>query len=178
MNDQIKTIVEKHGLTVESVFIPFSQSRNAGEKFPSLNWKVTLKQNGRNILTTDYSAGCAHTPSYKQGPKDSYIRNKMVALECEEGGQAKHMSASDWVGVPISKKGTIKPDSYDVIWSLLLDSEVLNYSSFEDWAGDFGHDEDSRSHEKIYHDCLKIALQFRKIGESVIEELREAYQDY
>jgi hypothetical protein len=51
-------------ITVESVFVPFSKSRHAkpknGEKpWPSLNWKVTVKRDGRDVLTTDYSAGVA-----------------------------------------------------------------------------------------------------------------------
>jgi hypothetical protein len=174
VKDEVGVAIAKHGLTVESVFIPFSQPRNAGEKYPSLNWKVTLKQNGRNILTTDYMAGCAHAPSYQQ--RETIHSGNAVRVECEHGGKAME-SQGRWI-VPSDKRGTIKPDSRDVIHSLLLDSEVLNYSNFEDWAGDFGYDEDSRSHEKIYQDCLKIALQFRKIGNDAITELQEAYQDY
>lgn len=39
------------GLTVESVFVPWSRSRNKGEKSPSLNWIVTVKRNGKDVLT-------------------------------------------------------------------------------------------------------------------------------
>jgi hypothetical protein len=53
------------GLTIESVFIPFSQSRNKAEKRNSLNWKVSLCRNGKAFLTCDYSAGIAHCPGYK-----------------------------------------------------------------------------------------------------------------
>lgn len=177
-HNQIKAVLAKHNLTVESVFIPWSQSRNKHEKMPSLNWRVTLKQNGREIITTDYSAGCAHAPSYKYNTADKYIRNKMIAAECEQGGEARHMSTSDWVAVPQSKKGTLKPDSLDVIYSLLIDSEVLDYATFEDWAACFGYDTDSRKDEQVYNACLKIALQFRRIGESAIAELRDVYQGY
>jgi hypothetical protein len=80
---------------------------------------------------------------------------------------------------PVRKSArAITPDSVDVVYSLLLDSEVLEAGDFETWAGEFGYDPDSRQAEQIYNACLKIALQFRKIGESVISELREAYQDY
>lgn len=179
IKDNIGVVIAKHGLTIESVFIPWSQSRNAGEKSPSLNWKVTLKQNGRKILTTDYMAGCAHAPSYEQSFKRNYGNEQLVKAECEYGGKARLMGSSDdFAVVPQSAKGTIKPDSRDVIHSLLLDSEVLDYPSFEDWAGNFGYEEDSRQAERIYNDCMKIALQFRRIGESVIDELREVFQDY
>ena len=59
----IAATLENLGLTVESEFVPFSQSRNKGEKIPSLNWKVTVKRNGRDVLTVDYTAGCAHCPA-------------------------------------------------------------------------------------------------------------------
>lgn len=178
VKDKIGVTLAKHGLTVESVFIPWSLSRNAGEKNPSLNWKVTLKQNGRKILTTDYMAGCAHAPSYKQSFKRDPENERLVLAECENGGKARYMATMDYIAVPQSSKGTLKPESRDVIHSLLLDSEVLDYPSFEDWAGNFGYEEDSRQAERIYNDCMKIALQFRRIGESVIEELREVFQDY
>lgn len=182
MNSQIKdnigVVIAKHGLTVESVFIPWSQSRNAGEKNPSLNWKVTLKQNGRKILTTDYGAGMGHAPSYKQSFKRDPENERLVLAECENGGKARYMASMDYVAVPQSAKGTLKPESRDVIYSLLLDSEVLDAGGFEEWASTFGYDEDSRSAEATYNACMKIALQFRRIGESVIEELREVFQDY
>lgn len=53
-------------LTVESVFVPFSQSRHKDEPHKTLNWRVTVKRNGRDILTTDYSAGIMHCPGYKR----------------------------------------------------------------------------------------------------------------
>lgn len=58
-------------LTVKSAFVPFSQSRNRDEKRDgrtvySLNWKVTLVRDGRDVLTTDYGAGIAHAPGYAE----------------------------------------------------------------------------------------------------------------
>ena len=52
-NASIDAVLAKHGITLASVFVPFSQSRNKGEKNPSLNWKVTILSNGREVLTTD-----------------------------------------------------------------------------------------------------------------------------
>lgn len=163
---RIDEVLKKHGLTVESVFVPFSQSRNKDEKNPSLNWKVTLLHKGRKIVTTDYMAGCGHAPSYSQPGYNTLDGRKGVNYECEHG---KEFAGS---------KRLIKPDSRDVIWSLLMDSDVLNYGDFESWAGDFGYDPDSRKAERTYNDCMRIALKVRAIGESVIEELRDAYQDY
>lgn len=173
MKTEIENTLKKYNLTVESVFVPFSQSRNSQEKTPSLNWKVTLKQGRRNILTTDYMAGCAHAPSYKQGMK--YDTKQLVAKECETGVKSTMITSSD---IHSDKRYPILPDAASVIYSLLMDSDVLDYSSFEEWADSLGYDPDSREAEKTYNACVKIALQFRRIGESAIAELREAYQDY
>jgi len=178
MKQEIKAVLDLHKLTVESKFIPFSQSRNKNEKNPSLNWKVTLKQDGREILTTDYMAGCAHAPSYKQSFKRDINNERLVMAECEHGGKAKYMSTMDFIGVPNSLRGTLKPDEQDVIYSLLMDSEVLDYSSFEDWADNFGYEQDSRQAEKTYNACMKIALQMNRLSHETREALREAYQDY
>jgi len=182
MNEQIKSALEKHGLTVESVFVPFSKSRNAGNDTPSLNWRVTLKRNGRAVLTTDYSAGCGHAPFYKK------IKNTMrmtqwehaeLMRECETGYPVTRAAMGAPMGLALQgRKSPILPDPADVVYSMLTDSEVIDYSSFEDWAGNFGYDPDSRAGERIYNDCMKIALQFRTIGESAIAELREVFQDY
>ncbi len=66
----LEAAIEAHGITVKAEFVPFSKSRNAtrtdtdGKPWKSLNWKVTLQRNGRDILTTDYGAGVAHCPGY------------------------------------------------------------------------------------------------------------------
>lgn len=57
-------VLNAMGITVESTFVPFSQSRDKARKMPSLNWRVTIKIHGRDVLTTDYSAGMAHCPGY------------------------------------------------------------------------------------------------------------------
>src|SRR5690606_30024160 len=43
----------------------------------------------------------------------------------------------------------------DVMNSLFLDADVRHYSSFEEWARDYGYDTDSRSAERTYKACLK-----------------------
>lgn len=71
MTTDLETAMERHGITVRAAFVPFSQSRNAKpDPKPgdlSLNWKVTLLKDGREVLTTDYQAGIGHAPSYKHG---------------------------------------------------------------------------------------------------------------
>jgi hypothetical protein len=162
-----RTIVEL-GSTIESTFVPWSLSRNAGEKDPSLNWKIRLLHNGKLVTETDYMAGCGHCPSYRQG-KLTVADWQTVTKECETG-------KSTWAhAVPYR----ILPDATDVIYSLVSNSNVLDYPEFEQWASDYGYSEDSREAEKIYRACLKIALAIRNaVGDDGLKRLNEASQDY
>ena len=77
------------------------------------------------------------------------------------------------MGIPIL------PDTADVIYSLVMDSDVLNHGSFEDWAGYAGYDTDSRAAEKIYKACLEIALKMSTmIGDIGMAKLRDACEGY
>lgn len=173
--EEIKLELLKRGISITSGFVPWSKSRNSKEKQPSLNWKITLLKNDKPILTTDYMSGCGHCPSYKQNGK-GYDYKQIINSECETGLVSKF----GWsMSVVITdKKKPILPDLVSVVWSLILDSEVLDYE-FEDWARNFGYDADSRQAEKIYKDCMEIALKLiRAFGSEEINQLREIYQDY
>jgi hypothetical protein len=184
--ETLKAAIEDLGLSIRAEFVPWSKSRNATKKVgklasKSLNWRVTLymPQTGaaarpgatRKILETDYSAGIAHCPSYKQGILTMLDASK-IEFEVEHGKCA--MGEHNLLpGLPI------KPESHNVIHSLVLDSDVLDYSSFEEWGPELGYDADSRAAEKIYQACLKIALALRNVlGEDGLAKLREASQDY
>lgn len=179
----ITEILASLGLTVESEFVPFSRSRNKDEKSPSLNWKVTVKRNGRDFLSTDYMAGCGHCPSYnvKVSPHWNLParlwREEVARFECESGFKARGFTSRGGFS-PDSDK-PIKPDPVDVIYSLVMDSSVLDYGGFEDWASEYGYEPDSRKAESIYRACLETALKMRgAIGDAGMETLRNAYQDY
>jgi len=63
---KINEYLNQKGIKVESVFVPFSQSRNKGDKNMSLNWVVTIKKNDRVILSTDYLTVLAYCLNSKQ----------------------------------------------------------------------------------------------------------------
>lgn len=185
---ELEIAIADIGLSISAEFIPFSQSRNAAEKTPSLNWRVTLMRRRSNhdpereapiiataeILTTDYMAGCAHAPSYKQ--RQDVDGAEAVKWECERGYRALPMSSVN----SFAKIGRpLLPETCDVVYSLVQDSDVLEYDSFESWALGIGHDVDSRAAEKTYQACLAIALKLRNgLGEKNLTNLRAACQDY
>lgn len=203
---EIAATLETLGLTVESRFIPFSQSRNKDDERKTLNWSVTVKRNGRDILTTDYSAGAAHCPGYaaKKAPSAfvprmyrrsdgttryaseresmEQYREAVCAAECESGMPMEidpFSRGSDNTFKRKHKAPAILPDPVDVLYSLAMDSSVLDAGGFENWAGEYGYDTDSRKAESIYRACLDIALKLRAaLGDTGMETLRNAFEDY
>ena len=173
----IDNLINSLGLTYSAEFVPQSKSRNAGEKRPSLNWKVTVSR-GLHTFTTDYMQGIGHAPKDGFYAKNPTLHNKII-MEKElkmmtEGGSYRR-GDSQLIGGKIPA-----PLCRDVLYSLILDSDVLNHANFESWASDFGYDTDSRKAEETYKACLDIALQLKVIlgGEANMEKLREAFQDY
>ena len=140
-----------------AVFVPQSQSRNAGENLPSLNWRVTF-----GAITTDYMQGIAHMPGYVHK-----IRRTVNDAQREENAAERGI-----VGI----KPLPKPKLVDVLYSLVMDADVLEYGCFEDWATYYGYSEDSREAEKIYRQCLDIALELRQLID--LDEAREAFEGY
>jgi len=166
---EITNWIVKNNANIESVFVPFSQSRNKDEKNKTLNYKVTVKKGNRPFLIIDYSMGSAHCISDKVEKLTPYEKRVAIAEECEKG-------KSPLFGY---NRKIAKPDLVDVLYSLSSECDALNYSSFEQWASEFGYDTDSRQAEKIYRACLETALKMRNgFGEKAIAELQEACQDY
>ena len=171
---QIQSLLNENGISIKALFVPLSQSRNRDEENPSLNWVVTLLHNDREVIVNDYSAGCGHCPSYGRGKKTVDMK-EAIDYECENGYVSKRFRnlTATYRGDPIL------PDVVDVMYSLLMDSEAIDYPTYEYWADSLGYDEDSRKGESIYRKCLETGLKMRAaFGERLLAELREAFQDY
>ena len=175
--ETIEAVAAELGLTIKTTFVPCSQSRSAKEKQSNLNWKVTVCHRNRDILTTDYSAGCAHCPSYKKGDR-SIVQAELIAWECEHGYPARY---ADGMAVPL-KRFDAKPitsKTADVLHSLVIDAEAVDYGDFESWCNDLGYDPDSRKAEATYNACLKIGLKLlNALGTDGLQRLRKVCQDY
>lgn len=176
--ETLQAAINDLGITMESAFVPWSKSRNYKENAKvtdrSLNWKVTLKRNGRNILTTDYMAGIGHAPSYPKGRGFTLDVVNALELETEHGKAVRSLGSV----VPITGK-PVTPDLCDVVYSLCIDSDAIDHCDFEEWASSFGYDSDSRKAEQTYKACLNIALKLRSaLGDDGLAKLRAACQDY
>lgn len=181
MSDSPKTlqdVMTELDLTVHAEFVPWSRSRDyqagAGPDKRSLNWRVTLRRHGRDVLTTDYSAGIGHCPSYR--PSARWTLDYAAAIEHEtENGRVAYAPGAlrPTAGKPIL------PDPTDIVASLAMDSDVLDHGTFESWAADAGYDTDSRKAEATYRACLELALRLRAaLGDADLTALRDAASWY
>lgn len=179
VSDLLAAIAARVGLAMETTFVPFSQSDNAkpspqhGDKsWQSLNWKVRLTKAGREILTTPYAQGEAWAPAYKwaaSSAPERRARKYGVQLECE-GGKFARRDPIYLTGKPLPA-----PPIGDVLHSLVLDADAIDYANFDDWARELGYDTDSRTAEKTYRVCLDIATRLRAaVGAETVAEMRLA----
>jgi hypothetical protein len=175
----LEKFVEKNKVTIDSVFIPYSQSRHAKDTppWPSLNWRVTLKRDGRDVISTEYAAGTWHCPASKAVIKDKYEWRLRIECEIESGRKSYPGIHNDHVsslgGAPLL------PDICDVLSSLALDGSAINDDGFADWASNLGYDTDSIKARDIYQTCLDTGLKLRAaFGEAGFGELQTAVQDY
>lgn len=176
--ERAEACIASLGLTMTAVFVPQSQSRNKGDRTPSLNWRVTIAKAGTSAtLTTDYMQGIGHLPKYT-GRERLYPHAKMEReRDAAEHGKvcATLMPSGHWYGA----KPVPPPTIADVLHCLVSDADAIDYATFEEWADCFGYETDSRSGEATYRACLTIALQLRSmVGDAGLAALREAFQDY
>jgi len=69
---------------------------------------------------------------------------------------------------------TKPPTVADVLYCILSDASARHHGSFEDWAQEYGFDEDSRKAEQIYRRCLKTAEDMVDcFGEDTICQLEQ-----
>lgn len=175
--DKIAAVMADLGLEVVAEFVPLSRSRNRGDKYPSLNWRVTVTKDGRDVATTDYSAGMAHCPGYVQTWVRDVVSEKVCAWECEHGHPGRWTDL--WGVVPIPGGEPITPDPVNVLWSLTQDLDALDCPTYEDWADMYGYDPDSRTGEAVYRQCLELALKLHAaVGDAGLARLREAGESY
>ena len=172
--DKLNEIIDNLGIVYTAEFVPFSRSRNAKSDPKindySLNWKITISKN-RNVLTTDYMQGIGYIPGYVFKYHMTVNQLKNIKTACESG--------KDYTDHTTIGKKIPPPAWQDVLYSLVMDSSALEYSTFEEWAEDFGYETNSRKAEKIYKLCLEIGLKLRAmLGSDTMEKLREAYSDY
>lgn len=175
-HDERREAIVKLGIEYTAEFIPQSKSRNAGEKALSLNWRVTLKRAGADIVT-DYMQGIGHHPTYQLAQKRGWLPTSLWLDEqyrtSVESGTYRTDPNAFYGGAKLPA-----PDLLDVLYSLTMDADAIDYS-FDEWCANYGCDTDSRKAEATYNKCLAIAIKLRRmVGDEGLATLRAVFSDY
>lgn len=176
---------ESLGVEYGAEFVPYSNSRSyhPGAKMSekNLNWRLYLRKPGGARFICDYSQGIGHLPegAYKPSYARGVTLHEAEAIDhATEHGRAykKSKDGKDYqhrFDIPLKK-----PALEDVLHSLVLDYDVMQYACFEDWAREVGYDTDSRAAEETYRECLKQSLALRLIfNDAEIQKIRELTED-
>jgi len=171
--DELQTFIDSLDLEYKTEFVPASQ---ANREQIGLNWRITLSK-GRVKLETPYFQGIAHVKGYKQPPF-----GRMTLHDKEIQDSFKHTCENGFLYAytkwRISGKKQPAPELKEILYCIVSDADSIDYD-FEEWAGNYGYDTDSRKAEKMYHDCIQIGLKLRQlVGNDNLQTLRELYQDY
>lgn len=140
-------ILKELGCTLTCRFIPWSLSRSAKEKTPSLNWNCTLRR-GRHSYSFPYTKGSGHCHAYQNpvrfpdGRKDERATKEAILRECETGYK-----------VP-------PPTLVEVCYSLFMDAYD---GSFEDWCADYGYSDDSIKAKAMYEECRETRYTLQRM---------------
>ena len=136
--EELDQYIDRIGLSIDCKIKPWDGTGEA-----CLKWDVTLLHHRDSVLTCEYTAGIGHAPSYPSAAAYD---------ECRTGYAA---------GIGSFRNRRIMPLIRDFVQSICLEASALDYASFEDWAREYGYDEDSRKAEKMYRLCLKHAIMLR-----------------
>lgn len=176
----LRDYVDSLGLTYTATFQPRPQPRET-VKHPQLHWLITLT-NGSHVARFPYSQGMGHVKGYQWHHKSRYDAAQANA-RCRKACETGMVQVTEFAR-PVPQPA---PDILDVLYCLVMDASVRHSATYEEWASDYGYDEDSRKGEEIYRACQKQTTDLLRVlgGGTVgrnalerLEKLEELFQDY
>lgn len=179
--EKTESVIKALGLTYRADFQPRPQPADK-VKHPQLHWLITLER-GKKSMQFEYHEGMRHVKGYKQIHKTKYDQRRWEECyrkTCETGKLYRPSESGEYFFSPIlGPKTQPAPLLPNILYCIVLDAEVLNYSSYEEWAPELGFDPDSRKGEEVYRLCLKQSLALKQlVNDAELEQLREALQDF
>jgi len=183
MFDEIKFAELTTGLDYQAIFVPKSLSRNKDEKSLQINWVINLRLNNQ-LIQIEYSMGlgCMSDKNKRQLEafcgKHSQYQGKTVARAEAEQSMVEVGKIPLYANVISSGHTIDKPPLKNIVHALLIDSEAIDFASFEDWAECFGYSADSIKAKSCYDDCLAIALKMRAMFGDKFAELKELFLNF
>lgn len=171
----LESALANAGITYSADFVPLSQSGRAGQfGNRSLNWRATFS-NGRRTFTTLFTQGVGFIPPevFHPGNRHSILNDEQEARICETGKWSRNAFKA-----AVSKTDLNPPTAANVLFCLIDDIQVLDYTNYEEWASDFGYDPDSRTGEATYRTTLANTLELRALfGDDLLRRLEDIIEN-
>lgn len=181
--EELKQLIASLGLEMSVLSAPF----NPNMPEDMFHWVCCITRPNGGLLNTAFSTGGGLLkvrdkllrPTFSDVQYNDLLKAKKqlgsVYYDFKLGKFVNYYGrTSQWDAGVYSLVFEAKPPTIeDVLSSLALESSVLDYATFEEWATDFGYDTDSIKAEKTYRACLENTLRFRNfLGEENLKKLQ------
>lgn len=178
------------GITIESSSPSAGLDGSGGNAWAHIAYAVTLKRSGRVVWSGPYKLGVGHVkqPSVVEATalrfQPANPNSDALIHKAERAAKGRPVTYTPEIEAKIAaflaRAQKVTPSLPDVMNCLLMDgSPEFDAETFEEWAGNFGYDTDSRKAEKIFAACTETGKAFRRAftGEE-IAQLRELFANY
>lgn len=143
--------------------------------WPHVEFTLTYEK-GSQTFSTPYSMGVglfkipARTPFWMNEDQQNMLYN----IQQNPRGQWKNKKLWAETIAEVARQTKQGPEPAEVLAACCADGLEAQESAFEDWAGNFGYDADSRKAEKIYNQCREQYFNvIRLIGQENTERMAE-----
>jgi hypothetical protein len=148
-------------------------------------FSVIIERDGyRAHFTTEYRKGCGLRRWKTDAARNYSDGAPLPGLNVEPGERIPHVGPygirpTIAVLEHVNAHSEPEPPTLDeVLNALVMDcSSVRNGETFDDWAGDFGYDTDSRKAEATYRACVETSRALTRLGAD-FDALEKLFADY
>jgi len=172
---KIDELIARLGVAIKSSnpTLATEESKTDGKaaQWHHIAFSVAIKRGEKAVWEGPYRMGLGNFPEFKD-----------VVSRVHSGDLAPHVRkviSGIIHGLALPPFRT-RPSLPDVLYSLLSDgSAFFDAASFEEWAGDYGYDTDSRKAERMFRECQETGRKLsRAFNAAEITELRDAFAEY
>lgn len=187
MNANIETaalaeVADALGFSLEIIAGPTVAVEPADSKdskpWVHIAYSVRLLRNGREVITTPYKLGSGHVPKGALLAVRNVTNHEQLCQNTIGRNYTPHHEAPGYLSLleKAARLAKVVPTLAGVLHSLVLDGAAyFDAETFEDWAGNYGYDTDSRKAKVIWRACDETGRKLaRVLSADDIATLREA----
>jgi len=143
-------------IKLEYTLQPIKFDPNPGTEWPTntLSFNMNLYHNDHLALRFPYRLGLGHLQGKAKKAFNEFHQRKVLCfLEILQAELKKTAQIEKQTEITIR----------DILWTLAMDSDVLNHSCFSEWADAYSYNQDSIKDREIYRFCIELALGLKQV---------------